>query len=263
VLSTAAWQAMSWGDFCSEAKTVGGATSGGPSHASCKNSPQGENYYGSSILATLQQMESYGLQGDISVKQKVMVPSKKGSGSKPKDQLISLVKGCNREDDEDDGCFPAVPYCSVLPSEFSQVVEKLMNASIPCGSGARRSKKRAGPRGRHLASSGRAGAPPTVHRDVLQRLAGYGSSAIWDSTGLGGKLSRSSEVSWSDSSRGEGARDRSAGLRMKVKPSRRMMHFLCTGLCVLYHSWFYSFPMCMRLGSGYDDSFLFSFEFCR
>jgi hypothetical protein len=54
---------------------VGGATSGGPSDASCKNSALDENYYGSSIWATLQLMQSYGLQGDVSVMMKVLVPS--------------------------------------------------------------------------------------------------------------------------------------------------------------------------------------------
>lgn len=140
-----------------------------------------------------------------------MVPSQ--YGSKLEDQLISLVKGCNHDED---GCSPAVPYCSVLPSDIMQLVEKVKNASIPCGAGgARRSMKRArAPSGRHPLSSGRAGALAGPRHDVLRRLVV--DSDVWD--GAGSRLGRS------DSSRGESALHRSAGLRMKVEVCEHASH---------------------------------------
>ena len=135
VLSAASWQAMSWEDYCKNMKFVGGVSSGGPSDVNCKNTMLGENYYGSNIYATLQLLSTYGLQGDISVKKNVMIASQLGGGSKPVMQWISLVKGCKHEDK---GCLPGIPYCSVLPSDYSQLVEKLTNSSILCTPRARR-----------------------------------------------------------------------------------------------------------------------------
>ncbi len=131
-------------------KSVGGVLSGGPSDVHCKNTILGENYYGSNIYATLQLLSTYGLQGDISVKKNVMIASQLGGGSKPEMQWISLVKGCKHKDK---GCLPGIPYCSVLPSDYSQLVEKLMNSSISCEPSARREMGISGRNDKHPLSA--------------------------------------------------------------------------------------------------------------
>jgi hypothetical protein len=166
---------MSWKDFCTNTNSVGGMSSGGASDTNCKNTKFGENYYGSSIDATLQLLSTYGLQGDISVKKNVMISNGFGE-SQPEMQWISLVNGCNQEDEE---CL-GIPYCSVLPDDFSQVVEKLKNSSISCAPSARR----------RMRISGRKDELPlsAVHREIFQRLnglnfipvrAGAGSTENW------------------------------------------------------------------------------------
>ena len=152
---------MSWEDFCKNVKLVGGVSSGGPSDVNCKNSMLGENYYGSKIYAALQLLSTYGLQGDISVKKNVMKASPKGGGSKPEMQWISLVKGCNHADE---GCLPGIPYCSVLPSDLSQMVDKLMNSSILCTPSVRRGMENSGRNDKHP--------PSAVHSEIYQRLNG-------------------------------------------------------------------------------------------
>ena len=183
MLSTASWQALSWEDFCKTVKSVGGSSSGGPSSGYCKNTALGENYYGSNIYATLQMLSTYGLQGDISVKKNVMTASQIGGGGKPEMQWISLVKGCKQSEE---GCFPAIPYCSVIPSDFAQLVDKLMNSSIACAPSmsARRGLKTSLLTERH---------PPSfVYSDILQRLNGLisitGSNRAASSGNMHGSL---------------------------------------------------------------------------
>jgi hypothetical protein len=157
LLSTASWQAMSWEEFCNTVKSAGGLFSGGPTDVKCKNTALGENYYGSNIYATLQLLSTYGLQGDISVKKNVMTTSQIGGGSKPEMQWISLIKGCKHSEE---GCYPGISYCSVIPSDFSQLVVKLMNSSIMCAPSAQRRYK----------ASGRTEAHPHSLSNILQRL---------------------------------------------------------------------------------------------
>lgn len=184
----------------------------------CKNSILGENYYGSSILATLQLLTSYGLQGDISVKKSIMVASQIGGASKPAMDWVSLVKGCKQSDD---GCLPAVPYCSLLPSDLALKVEKLMNSSITCAM-TRRGMGSAGMTARHPTSIAH-------QRDILQRIYSRDIIPI---------LNKSGSIDSLNSFLGLGEK---INLRQNIGRQRKVRHVCtyCSGQCehlVLFHA---------------------------
>jgi hypothetical protein len=125
----------------------------------------GQNYYGSSIYATLQLLTTYGLKGDISVRKSVRTAGPMGTQNL-EEQSFSMIKSCKQSNQE---CSQGIPYCSVLPSGFSQQVAKLLNASMMCTHSARRDIRSSGRAERHPA--------PLVHA-ILQSFNGLNSNTF-------------------------------------------------------------------------------------
>jgi hypothetical protein len=140
MLLAAAHEARQWLEFCRNPKTVGDIEYGGPSDDNCR----GDNYVGSDIVAALMMLNSYGIQGDISVRRRV--PVKSVANDQTAMKSASLLRDCALDEP---GCRPGVPFCSVGNPDspvgllgfrltVDELVARVLAATAGCESAARR-----------------------------------------------------------------------------------------------------------------------------
>jgi hypothetical protein len=142
MLLAGAHQARQWLEYCRNPKTVGDVEFGGPSDDNCRD----DNYVGSDIVASLMMLNSYGIQGDVSVRRRV--PTQSVAGGQTAMKSVSLLKDCTLDEP---GCRPGVPFCSIGKPDSpvgllgfrltaDELVARVLAASVGCESAARRAQ---------------------------------------------------------------------------------------------------------------------------
>jgi hypothetical protein len=140
MLLATAHQARQWLEYCRNPKTAGDVVYGGPSDDNCRNG----NYVGSDIVAALQLLNAYGIQGNVSVRRHA--PAKSVVGDQSAMESVSLLKGC-----DESGCRQGVSFCSIgdpdRPSGLlgfrlttEELVARVLAATVGCESAARRAR---------------------------------------------------------------------------------------------------------------------------